>query len=454
MRPSLPAILFSMLAMACGGSKGGTGPTPTGDFTLAAAPSALTLLQGEDGYLLVTLTASSGFSAPVTLTASGLPAGASAVPVTMAPGQTTAALRVHGGSTLANAAAMTVTAAGGGRSHSAVVAVSVTPAPTGGSDPVLTGMVGLDVAGSTPTGFANPTGIAVNPANGKVYMVSDQAGGLAVYDPAANTLGVVPIPSAQRVAVSSATDTVYAVGGTANLIVVEGGTASQVVVGGALQGVAVDSSTGQVFVAENLNHTVYQIDGASLRVKPATWRFSSAADGPVEGPIAVDEVRHTVYASLYGGIGVISQANGDWFTVGISRVNSTLTQSPVDMSVDPRNGQAYILGSDGFNGSDGWIHLLDDSYLPDSTSATATNAPSSLAVDPGTNKLYVADSRNQSVNVIDLDSGAFMKMVQVPPSGGLDDGPIGVAVDPVTHQVFATFRDYGGVPALAVIDGR
>jgi DNA-binding beta-propeller fold protein YncE len=452
-RASLPVTL-AIVAMACGSSKGGGGPTIAGDFALAAAPSTLTLLQGEDAYLLVTLTPASGFSAPVTLTASGLPAGASAAPVTMIAGQTTAAVLVHGGATLANAAAMTVTAAGGGRSHSATVAVSVTPARTGGSDPVLTGIVGLDFAGSTPTGFASPAGIAVNPANGKVYVVSDQAGGLAVYDPAANTLGIVPIPSAQRVAVSSTTDTVYAVGGTANLIVIDGGTASQVAVGGALQGVAVDSSTGQVFVAENLDHTVYQIDGASLRVSPGSWRFSSAADGPVEGPIAVDELRHTVYASLYGGIGVISQANGDWFTVGISRVNSTLTESPVDISVDPRNGQAYILGSDGFNGSDGWIHLLDDSYLPDSTSATATNAPSSLALDPGTNKLYVADSSNQSVNVIDLDTGTFLKMVQVPPSGGQDDGPIGVAVDPVTHQVFATFRDYGGVPALAVIDGR
>ncbi|HEY6911831.1 MAG TPA: hypothetical protein VI356_20810 [Myxococcales bacterium] len=451
MRTSLLAT-FAIIALSCGGSKP-RGPTVTGDFALAATPSTLTLLQGEDAYLLVTLTPSAGFSAPVTLTASGLPAGASAAPVTMTAGQTTAAMLVHGGTTLANAT-MTLNASTGGLSHTASVHISVTPAPAGGSDPVLTGMVGLDVAGSTPTGFANPTGIAVNPANGKVYTVSDQGGGLAVYDPSANTLAVVPIPSAQRVAVNSTTDTVYAVGSTANLIVVNGSTASQVAVGGALQGVAVDSFTGQVFVAENLNHTVRQIDGASLRVLPTSWRFSSAADGPVEGAIAVDEARHTVYASLHGGIGVMNQANGDWFTVGITRVNSTLTESPVDMSVDPRNGQAYILGSDGFNGSDGWIHLLDDRYLPDSTSATATNAPSSLAVDPGTNKLYVADSSNQSVNVIDLDTGAFMKMVQVPPSGGQDDGPIGVAVDPGTHQVFATFRYYGGVPALAVIDGR
>lgn len=66
----------------------GTGPTPS--IEISAAPGVVTIAQGEDGAVTVTLTRSGGFDGPVDLAASDLPEGVTATSPTIASGETQA----------------------------------------------------------------------------------------------------------------------------------------------------------------------------------------------------------------------------------------------------------------------------------------------------------------------------------------------------------------------------
>src|SRR5438876_2895097 len=89
----LAALLALAFLPVCGGNNtynpslvGGTaGPGPS--FSLAVAPATVTVNQGGQATYTATLTASNGFSSPVTLTVSGAPAGVTASfnPATVTP---------------------------------------------------------------------------------------------------------------------------------------------------------------------------------------------------------------------------------------------------------------------------------------------------------------------------------------------------------------------------------
>jgi hypothetical protein len=106
---------------------------PTGSYTVAVGPAALSVQQGANGQTTVTLTRTS-FNAPVALAVTGAPNG-----VTVAFGQTTLnnaestttlTLGV-GAAVAAQVYNLTVTATSGGTTQSAALALTVTAAPAG-----------------------------------------------------------------------------------------------------------------------------------------------------------------------------------------------------------------------------------------------------------------------------------------------------------------------------------
>jgi pseudomonalisin len=100
------------------------------DFTLAASPTSLSLAQGSSGSVALATAVSGGFNSAVSLSASGLPAGATASfsPASIAaPGSGSSSLVLTAGSTAAAGAyAITITAAGGGATHTASVSLALT----------------------------------------------------------------------------------------------------------------------------------------------------------------------------------------------------------------------------------------------------------------------------------------------------------------------------------------
>jgi hypothetical protein len=106
----------------------GTAP----DFSVAAAPTSLSVTQGSSGSATISTSTSGGFNSAVALSASGLPAGvtASFSPGSIAaPGSGSSTLRFTAGSTATTGTStVTVTATGGGVTHTTTVTLTVSAA--------------------------------------------------------------------------------------------------------------------------------------------------------------------------------------------------------------------------------------------------------------------------------------------------------------------------------------
>jgi hypothetical protein len=102
----------------------------TGNFTLSASPSSLTVAQGNQGTSTLTTTVSGGFNNSIGLSASGVPSGTtvSFSPTTIpAPGSGTSNMTITvGTSTPAGTYPITVTGSGGGIQQTAIVTLTVT----------------------------------------------------------------------------------------------------------------------------------------------------------------------------------------------------------------------------------------------------------------------------------------------------------------------------------------
>jgi subtilase family serine protease len=109
----------------------------TPDFTVGVSPAALAVVQGASGTATVTTAVSGGFSGAVSLSASGLPSGATAAfsPASIAaPGAGSAALTVSAAaSTATGTYTVTLTAASGSLSHTTTLTLTVAAAGGGGT---------------------------------------------------------------------------------------------------------------------------------------------------------------------------------------------------------------------------------------------------------------------------------------------------------------------------------
>jgi regulation of enolase protein 1 (concanavalin A-like superfamily)/uncharacterized membrane protein len=144
---------------------------PQGNFTLSAAPSNLTIIQGASGTSSITVNPQGGFNGSVSLSASGLPSGVTASfnPASTA-GTSTLTLTASGTATT-GAATVTITGSSGNLSSSTTLSLTVNPPPN----------FTLSASPSSLTvtqGSSGASTITVNPLNGFNGSVSLSASGL------------------------------------------------------------------------------------------------------------------------------------------------------------------------------------------------------------------------------------------------------------------------------------
>ena len=183
------------------------------NFTLAASPASVTVVQGATAQITVTITRQNGFAAAVAFTAAGLPAGVTAA---FNPASTTGASSVVTFTAAANAAlgtaTVTITGTGGGLTQTTTIALTVAPAPdfTLAAAPASVTVVQGATAQST---------ITISPLNGFAASVALGATGLpagvtAVFTPASTTSSsVVTFSAALSAALGTATVTITGTGG-------------------------------------------------------------------------------------------------------------------------------------------------------------------------------------------------------------------------------------------------
>ncbi len=179
-------IFFVTMPVAitgCGGSS--STPSSSSDFSLSVSPTTASLIGGSAGQpVTVTASAMNGFSAPIAVALSGLPAGVTANPatLTLTPG-TAQKITFTAGSAAAGSATVTLTGTSGKLSHTATIALTTTAAApdfsltvTPASQTLVSGTSGtaLSVQAAAIGGFSSPVavditglpaGVTANPAS-------------------------------------------------------------------------------------------------------------------------------------------------------------------------------------------------------------------------------------------------------------------------------------------------
>jgi len=159
---------------ALNASTGGSG----GDFTISTNPAVISMTQSSSSTSTITTTLSGSFNSAIALSASGLPAGATAsfnLSSIAAPGNGSSTLTVLAGSATATGTYnVVVTGTGGGQTHSTAISVTVM-SNGGGTTQQLLGNPGFENGSSNTSPWSVTTGVIDNSAFEAAYSGSWKA---------------------------------------------------------------------------------------------------------------------------------------------------------------------------------------------------------------------------------------------------------------------------------------
>ncbi len=251
-------------------------------------------------------------------------------------------------------------------------------------------------------------------------------------------------------------------------------------VGNGPTGVAANSDTNKIYVANHRSGTISVIDGSSNSVIATV---SSEGDA-----ITTNPATNMIYASSGSAVYVINGSNNNVAnTIGISN-NGFL-----GIAVNPNTNKIYVLDNGGIQVIDGSTNSITGSitgwpsnYEPGGVAinpitntiyvsggliccgpgpsqyasktlfvingstnnvmgnVTVGTLPEGITVNPNTNKIYVANFESNSVSVIDGVTNSLVGSITV------GTNPQYVAVDPYTDKIYASNI---GSNTVSVIDG-
>jgi YVTN family beta-propeller protein len=222
-------------------------------------------------------------------------------------------------------------------------------------------------------------------------------------------------------AVNTSTGRIYVTNETSNSVsVIDSGTdtvIATVAVGMVPEGVAVDPVTNSVYVANYSNNNMSVIDGGTNAV------LTTVGVGSGPGGIAVDSTTNRVYVANYNS-NTVSIISGSTLTgFGLVAVGT----NPGFLAVNEVTNRIYVPNT----GSD-TVSVIDGSTNPNVVVATISvgAGPTAAAVDPVSNRIYVTNATSNSVSVIDGSNNTVIATVSVGSS------PRGLAVNPTTQRIY------------------
>jgi len=141
---------------------------PVGDFTIAASPNVISMAQSSSSTSTITTTISGSFNSAIALSASGLPAGATAnfSPASIgAPGNGSSTVTFLAGSATATGTYnVVITGTAGATTHSTNISLTVTSSG-GGTTQQLLGNPGFESGSSNPAPWSVTSGVIDNSTN-------------------------------------------------------------------------------------------------------------------------------------------------------------------------------------------------------------------------------------------------------------------------------------------------
>ncbi|MBV8146211.1 MAG: YncE family protein, partial [Gammaproteobacteria bacterium] len=304
---------------------------------------------------------------------------------------------------------------------------------SGGSITVVDGATNSTVSISDPHA---PCAVAVNPATDKIYVTNLNSNDVTVIDGGTNSLSTIADPNAifpVAVAVNPITNKIYVAnqgnslygsgspgsGNPGNVTVIDGTTGSTTTVSdpnaNTPNSVTVNTSTDKIYVA-NTGSFVYStgtnrgnvtvIDGATNSTTTVTDPNAFAPGGPDSRGfgLAVDTATNSIY--------VVNQRSGNVTVIdGATNSTTTITDpnafAPVAVAVDPLTNRIYVANAGcavtSFScdnpGSVTVTNGATRSAAP--TIDPKANAPEAVAIDAMTNQIYVLNEFSGNLTVID-----------------------------------------------------
>jgi len=285
-----------------------------------------------------------------------------------------------------------------------------------------------------------PVAIAVNPVTNRIYVANADSNNVTVIDGTDNSATTVAAGSfPSDIAVNTATNRIYVTNaGSNDVTVINGSNNSTVTVAAGANPLAVAANpvTNRIYVANFGSNDVTVIDGTNNST-------TTLAAGIEPHRVAVNSVTNKIYvsnldASGFGDVTVIDGSNNSTSTV-------TTLAHPFGFAVNSVTNKIYVA----CNG--GGVTVIDGT---DNSTVNLTNtdgSPVELAVNEATNKIYVIASNSSAVTVLDGTNNSSMFVFAA--DGG--DDPQQVAVDPGTNNVFVAACGTGceGGDNVFAIDG-
>ncbi len=335
-------------------------------------------------------------------------------------------------------------------------------------------------------------GVVVDPETHSVFVANEEDSTISVIDGsrcnAGFTDGCDQRPPTVAVgfnpgtlAVDLSTDTVYVPNQNENTVSVLDGAACTLThqsgcrhaaqattVGNGPAGVAVDPATDTVYVTNQNDNDLSVIDGAicNASVRFACGRtWPTVATGNVPQAVAVDERTHTVYVADWGGgsgntVSVINAATCNATNhSGCGQTPATITVGggPFDLAINEATDTVYVA-----NSNDNTVSVIDGATCnaTDHSGCGQTpptvlvgNGSDKLAVDQATNTIYVSNSGDNTVSVIDgvaCNASNHSGCGQSAPTVSVGNGPGAIVVNQATHTVYVANGFFTGTPATTV----
>jgi len=202
---------------------------------------------------------------------------------------------------------------------------------------------------------------------------------------------------------------------------------------------AVNSSTGRIYVANAGSGNVSVIDGASSTV------IATIPVGPSPRGIAVDPMVNRVYVANSGS-NEVTVIDGESNEVV---ANLLVGKEPWDLATDPNTGRVFIT-----NRSSDTVTAIDGRHNFVIGTVSVGDLPTEVAVNPDTGRVYVACNGSGHLAVVDAVSNLLI--ATLPLTSGSSIEAWDVAVDSSSNRVYvvisAAEAGDADAGAIAVID--
>ena len=215
-------------------------------------------------------------------------------------------------------------------------------------------------------------------------------------------------------------------------------------------GVAVNSMTNKVYVANFSGSTVHVLDASTLAVLRVIWV------GPNPTFVRVNEITNQVFVVTYGNNSVVVL---DGATDALLDTKPSGGFGAWGLAVNPTLNRLYVSHRDSgtvttLDGSANFQVISSQSISPCGGPGTS---PYGLSFNPVNAKLYIACSPSGSVNsaaIYRAGSGGLTRLAFVGIGNGGEDGGGGVAVNSATGNVFITNSEANTVSVIGGADDR